>query len=173
MIDLKDEDRCDDRRPSHRPLEAAQADRRSQFPSLTSNKTALGRVDDAGRRTQAPLVDGGGIDGGNGAFFANAGEDLHAIGSLALIVAGHLGVIVIRPDGSRYVARAVPDPLAPSSRTELVLGFEVDLLVRVREFEEHAELGGPSSFPASRDPGAAGDEAAGPPTGRPDHLTTR
>jgi hypothetical protein len=60
---------------------------------------------------QALLVDGGGIDGGKGAYFANAGDDLHAVGTLAPIVPGHIGCIVIRPDGSRQVARAVPDPL--------------------------------------------------------------
>jgi hypothetical protein len=31
---------------------------------------------------------------------------------LAPIVEGYIGCIVIRPDGSRSVARAVPDPLA-------------------------------------------------------------
>jgi hypothetical protein len=36
----------------------------------------------------------------------------HAVGSLAPIVPGHIGCIVLKPDGSRYVARAVPDPLA-------------------------------------------------------------
>jgi hypothetical protein len=60
---------------------------------------------------EALLVNGGGIDGGNGAYFANAGDDLHAVGTLAPIVPGHIGCIVIRPDGSRQVARAVPDPL--------------------------------------------------------------
>ena len=47
-----------------------------------------------------------------GAFFANAGEDLHAVGSLAPLIPGHIGCIVIRPDGSRTLARAVPDPAA-------------------------------------------------------------
>jgi hypothetical protein len=61
---------------------------------------------------EALLVDGGGMDGGKGAYFANAGEDLHAVGSLAPIIDGYIGCIVIKPDGSRYVARAVPDPLA-------------------------------------------------------------
>jgi hypothetical protein len=28
------------------------------------------------------------------------------------IVPGYVGCIVIRPDGSRYLARVVPDPLA-------------------------------------------------------------
>lgn len=61
---------------------------------------------------EALLVDGGGLDGGAGAYFANVGEDVHAVGSLAPIVDGFLGVIVIRPDGGRYIARAMPDPLA-------------------------------------------------------------
>jgi hypothetical protein len=30
---------------------------------------------------EALLVDGGGIDGGSGTFFANAGDDLHVVGS--------------------------------------------------------------------------------------------
>jgi hypothetical protein len=37
---------------------------------------------------------------------------VHAVGSLAPMVDGYIGCIVIKPDGSRYVARAVPDPLA-------------------------------------------------------------
>ena len=61
---------------------------------------------------EALLVNGGGIDGGAGAYFANAGDDVHAVGSLAPITDGYVGLIVIKPDGSRYVARAVPDPLA-------------------------------------------------------------
>jgi hypothetical protein len=61
---------------------------------------------------EALLVNGGGIDGGKGTYFANYGDDVHAIGMLAPIAEGYIGCIVIRPDGSRYVARAVPDPLA-------------------------------------------------------------
>src|SRR4051794_38183929 len=61
---------------------------------------------------EALLLDGGGLDGGSGAYFANAGDDLHAVGSLDPIMPGHIGCIVIKPDGSRRVARAVPDPLA-------------------------------------------------------------
>jgi hypothetical protein len=61
---------------------------------------------------QALLVNGGGFDGGSGAFFANHGEDLHAVGSLAPIVPGYVGCIVIGPGGSRQLARVVPDPLA-------------------------------------------------------------
>ena len=58
------------------------------------------------------FADGGGVDGGNGWTFANAGADVHAIGTLAPIVNGYIGCIVIRPDGSRELARTVPDPLA-------------------------------------------------------------
>jgi hypothetical protein len=61
---------------------------------------------------EALLVDGGGIDGGKGAYFANYGEDVHAVGSLAPIIDGCIGCIVIKPDGSRYVAQAMPDPPA-------------------------------------------------------------
>jgi hypothetical protein len=61
---------------------------------------------------EAQLVNGGGIDGGNGACFASAGEDVHAVGTLTPIIDGYIGCIVIRPDGSRYVARVVTDPLA-------------------------------------------------------------
>ena len=52
------------------------------------------------------------MDGGNGAFFANAGDDVHAVGLVAPLVPGHVGCIVIRPDGSRYLVRAARDPLA-------------------------------------------------------------
>ena len=61
---------------------------------------------------EALLVNGGGLDGGRGAYFANAGDDVHAVGSLAPMIDGYVGCIVIKPDGSRYVAQAVPDPLA-------------------------------------------------------------
>jgi hypothetical protein len=61
---------------------------------------------------EALLVNGGGIDGGDGAYFANHGQDVHVVGSLDSLVPGHVGCIVIKPDGSRYLARAVPDPLA-------------------------------------------------------------
>jgi hypothetical protein len=60
---------------------------------------------------EALIVNGGGFDGGQGTFFVNH-DDEHAVGPLNPIVPGCVGCIVIRPDGSRYVARAVPDPLA-------------------------------------------------------------
>jgi hypothetical protein len=40
------------------------------------------------------------------------GKDVHAVGSLAPIVEGHVGCIVIRPDGSRHLAHVMADPLA-------------------------------------------------------------
>lgn len=58
----------------------------------------------------ALLVDGGGLDGGDGAFFANAKEDLHCVGSLAPLAPGVIGCLVIKPDGSRILAEATPDP---------------------------------------------------------------
>ena len=61
---------------------------------------------------QGLVVDGGGFDGGPGIYFANAGDDLHAVGSLAPIVVGYVGCIVISPDGSRRLAHAVRDPMA-------------------------------------------------------------
>ena len=61
---------------------------------------------------EALLVDGGGIDGGNGVYFANAGDDLRAVGSIAPLVPGHVGCVVIRPDRRRYLAQVQPDPLA-------------------------------------------------------------
>ena len=61
---------------------------------------------------EALLVNGGAIDGGDGGYFINYREDVHAYGSVDPIIPGHVGCIVIRPDGSRYVARMVPDPLA-------------------------------------------------------------
>ena len=69
----------------------------------------MGTLEDGG---EALLVDGGGLDGGDGIYFTCAGDDVHAVGSLSPIVDGYIGCIVIKPDGSRYVARAVPDPLA-------------------------------------------------------------
>jgi hypothetical protein len=52
------------------------------------------------------------VDGWSGGYFVNHGDDLHAYGSLNPIVPGHVGCIVIQPDGTRRLARAVPDPLA-------------------------------------------------------------
>jgi hypothetical protein len=62
---------------------------------------------------QGLAVDGGGFDGdGNGFTFANAGEDVHAIGTLAPIFPGWIGCIVLKPDGTRVLTGVQPDPLA-------------------------------------------------------------
>ncbi len=62
--------------------------------------------------SQALLMDGGGVDGGNGYTIASHGEDLHAVGSTAPLLPGYVGCIVIAPDGTRRMAGMVPDPLA-------------------------------------------------------------
>jgi hypothetical protein len=38
---------------------------------------------------------------------------VHAVGSFAPLIPGSVGCVVIRPDGSRYLARVEADPLAP------------------------------------------------------------
>ena len=76
---------------------------------LDQNEVEWTTLDDG---HEALLVNGAGFDGGDGAFFANSGDDLHAVGSLAPIVDGYVGCIVIRPDGSRRLAHAERDPLA-------------------------------------------------------------
>jgi hypothetical protein len=38
--------------------------------------------------SEALLVNGGGIDGGDGAFFANHGEDVHVVGMVDPLVPG-------------------------------------------------------------------------------------
>ncbi len=56
---------------------------------------------------QGLAVDGGGFAGdGTGYTFANAGEDVHAIGPTAPLIPGGIGCIVIRPDGTRFLAHA-------------------------------------------------------------------
>jgi hypothetical protein len=68
--------------------------------------------------SQALVLDGGGFDGGPGAFIASAGDDLHVIGSMAPIVDGALGCIVVAADGTRRVVRVMPDPLAQQERAD-------------------------------------------------------
>lgn len=55
------------------------------------------------------LVDGGGIDGGNGVFFANSGDDVHAVCPIPMLKS--IGAIVIDADGKR---RAEDDEVEPS-----------------------------------------------------------
>ena len=99
-LDTADADRLEllDRL-AHRSPSLALAERDIKWATLEDGAEAL-------------LVDGGGLDGGNGTYFTCAGDDVHAVGSLSPVVEGYIGCIVIKPDGSRYVARAVPDPLA-------------------------------------------------------------
>jgi hypothetical protein len=52
------------------------------------------------------------MDGGDGAYFANAGDGAHAVGTLAPIIEGYIGLHRDQSDGGRYLARAVRDPLA-------------------------------------------------------------
>ena len=58
------------------------------------------------------LLDGGGMDGGNGYVYVNYGEDLHAYGPTAPLLPGGYGCVSIDPDGNRRLLRLVPDPLA-------------------------------------------------------------
>src|SRR3954451_17931897 len=78
---------------------------------------------------EALLLNGGGVDGGGGAFLAKAGDDPHVVAGAGasitnadddLIVVGRLaplapvpGCIVITPDATRPLASVIPDPLAP------------------------------------------------------------
>src|SRR5215217_7207495 len=80
---------------------------RDRAANATDSSTAAGEE----AVHQALLVNGGGVDGGAGAYLANA-DDVHVVGSLAPILDGWIACIVIARDGSRYVGRAVPDPLA-------------------------------------------------------------
>jgi hypothetical protein len=62
---------------------------------------------------EALLVNGGGIDGGPGAYFANAGEDLHAVGSL-----DPLATSATKASGSSTSRRSATNrhpPLRPGS----------------------------------------------------------
>jgi len=76
---------------------------------LDQNEVAWTTLEDG---HEALLLNGGGIDGGPGAFFVNHGQDLHAVGTMAPLIEGFVGCVVIRPDGSRQLAHVEPDPLA-------------------------------------------------------------
>jgi hypothetical protein len=56
-------------------------------------------------------VDGGGLDGGQGMYFANAGDDVHGVGSL-MPAGARAWLHRVQPDGTRLLARVEPDPLA-------------------------------------------------------------
>jgi hypothetical protein len=72
---------------------------------------------------EALIVDGGGLDGGTGMFFANAGEDVHAVGTLSPLAPGQIGCIVIKPDGSRILAEGDARPAGTAeARREILPG---------------------------------------------------
>jgi hypothetical protein len=56
------------------------------------------------------LADGGGTDGGPGAYFANVGKDIHVVGSLAPIIPA--SGLPCDPDGSHQLAHVEPDRVA-------------------------------------------------------------
>ncbi len=68
--------------------------------------------------SEALVVDGGGFDGGNGCFIANYETDLHAVGTMDPLVPGAIGLIAIRPDGSRQLLKVIRDPLAEQPEPE-------------------------------------------------------
>jgi hypothetical protein len=61
--------------------------------------------------SQALMIDGGGIDGYAGFTVASHDDDLHLVGPTAPLIPGYIGCVVVGPDGSRRLARAIPDPL--------------------------------------------------------------
>lgn len=67
---------------------------------------------------EALLLDGGGMDGGDGFFIANDGGDLNVIGPTAPLLPGGIGCIVVDADGGRRLARLIRDPLAPPADDE-------------------------------------------------------
>jgi len=68
---------------------------------------------------EALVVDGGGFDGGTGYFIANGGDDLHVVGPTAPLVPGKIGCVLIHGDGTRELAKLIPDPLADRRGGEL------------------------------------------------------
>ena len=49
---------------------------------------------------------------GDGAYFACHNDELHAVGSLAPLIEGAIGLIAIKPDHTRQLVHVQPDPLA-------------------------------------------------------------
>ena len=89
-------------------LDHRDADRLPEL-DLEQHEVEWGQLPDG---ADALFVDGGGIDGGKGSYVVTHGDDLHVYGSLDPVVPGHVGCIVIAPDGTRRVAQVMPDPLA-------------------------------------------------------------
>lgn len=78
---------------------------------LGQREISWSKLDDG---NEALVVDGGGFDGGSGVYFANAGDDVHAVGSIPDFAA--VGCVVIRSDGSRVLARIAPTRWPARSR---------------------------------------------------------
>ena len=88
---------------------------------LDQNQVAWTSLDDG---HDALVVNGGGFDGGDGAYFTNYREDVHVVGIMAPLIPGAIGCVVIKPDGSRYPcprrgrpagAPVAHDPVVPLS----------------------------------------------------------
>jgi hypothetical protein len=84
-----------------------------RMPELDLKRHSIEWTEMPDNGAQGLLVDGGGIDGGNGFTFVNHGEDIHAVGPTAPLIPGYVGCVVIGPDGSRRLAHVMPDPLMP------------------------------------------------------------
>jgi hypothetical protein len=81
------------------------------FPSSTSSSTrSSGRRSRMATKLCSSMA--AGSTAARAAFLANAGEDVHVVGSVAPLIDGYVGCIEIKPDGSRVLARVMPDPLA-------------------------------------------------------------
>jgi hypothetical protein len=65
------------------------------------------------------LVDGGGIDGGNGAYFANCGDDVHAVGTLAPLIEGYISLARCR---TRWASRSWISARPPTSPLRVASG---------------------------------------------------
>lgn len=65
---------------------------------------------------EAVVVEGGGFDGGTGYFIANAGNDLHVVGTMAPLIPGKIGLVAIHPDGIRELLRVIEDPIGDEGR---------------------------------------------------------
>lgn len=83
-----------------------------RLPDLDLDRHSIEWTEMPDDGSEALVVDGGGIDGGNGFTIASHGEDLHVVGPTAPLIPGYVGCVVVRPHGSCQLARMVPDPLA-------------------------------------------------------------
>jgi hypothetical protein len=81
-----------------------------RVPELDLNRNEIEwRTLDDGH--EALLVNGGGIDGGDGAYFANAGQDVHAVGSPAPFAAA--GLLILCESDSQMDAVAPKPGIGP------------------------------------------------------------